>query len=85
MRPAGESAARAESAYRQVALPEYPLWAGTAVTSHWFAAPGKLLRMDGRGPYCWLIAAGQTRTDLESIYAAIPGQWQEPRNVAGAD
>ena len=33
MRPAGESAARAESAYRQVALPEYPLWAGTAVTS----------------------------------------------------
>jgi len=66
----------AESAYRQVTVPEYPLWYDTATTSRWFAAPGKLLRMDGRGPYCWLIAAGQTRTDLESVYTAIPGPWQ---------
>lgn len=58
-----------------VALPEYPLWHDTAVTSRWFAAPGKLLRMDGRGPYCWLIAAGQTHDDLKSIRTAIPGQW----------
>ena len=71
----GELIGAAESAYRQVALPEYPLWAEPAVTIRWFAAPGKLLRMDGRGPYCWLSAAGQTRTDLESIYKTIPGPW----------
>ena len=33
-------------------------------------------RMDGRGPYCWLIAAGQARTGLQSIRTAIPGRWQ---------
>lgn len=71
----GELIGAAESAYRQVALPEYPLWAEPAVTIRWFAGPGKLLRMDGRGPYCWLSAAGQTRTDLESIYKTIPGPW----------
>jgi hypothetical protein len=68
--------AAAESAYQRVALPEYPLWYDTAVTGRWFAAPGKLLRMDGRGPSCWLIAAGQTPNDLQSICAAIPGEWQ---------
>jgi hypothetical protein len=71
------AAAAAESAYQQVALPEYPLWCDTVITSRWFAAPGKLLRMDGRGPYCWLIAAGQTRSDLQSICTAIPGPWQQ--------
>lgn len=71
----GVPAAAAESACRLVALPEYPLWYDTALTSRWFAPPGKLLRMDGRGPYCWLIAAGQTRAELQSIYAAIPGRW----------
>lgn len=64
--------ATAESAYRQVALPEYPLWAAPAVAIRWFAAPGKLLRMDGQGSYCWLWAAGQALTDLESICAAVP-------------
>jgi hypothetical protein len=71
----GELIGAAESAYPQVALPEYPLWAEPAITIRWFAAPGKLLRMDGRGPYCWLLAAGQTRTDLESVYKTIPGPW----------
>lgn len=84
----GMPAAAAESAYQQVALPEYPLWCDTVITSRWFAAPGKLLRMDGRGPYCWLIVAGQTRTDLEPIYAAIPGSWRvgvsEPRRTGTA-
>jgi hypothetical protein len=44
----GAPPAAAESAYRQVALPDYPLWCKTTLTSRWFAAPGKLLRMDGR-------------------------------------
>ena len=73
----GVPAAAAESACRPAALPEYPLWYDTALTSRWFAAPGKLLRMDGRGPYCWLIAAGQARTHLQSICTAITGQWAE--------
>jgi hypothetical protein len=70
------AAAAAESAYQRVALPEYPLWYDTAVTSRWFAVPGKLLRMDGRGPSCWLVAAGQAQDDFKSICAAIPGEWQ---------
>ena len=70
------AAADAQSLYPRVALPEYPLWCDTAVTSRWFAAPGKLLRVDGRGPYCWLVAAGQTHDDLQSICAVIPGDWQ---------
>jgi hypothetical protein len=81
----GAPIAATEPAYRQVALPEYPMWYETALTSRWFAAPGKVLRMDGHGPYCWLIAAGQTRADLESIYTAIPGQWQEARYLTGTD
>jgi hypothetical protein len=76
------AAVAAESAYHRVALPEYPLWHDTAVTSRWFAAPGKLLRMDGRGPYCWLIAAGQTHDDLKSIRTAIPGQWYQAQGTA---
>lgn len=70
------AAAAAESLCPRVALPEYPLWCDTAVTSRWFAAPGKLLRIDGRGPYCWLVGAGQTHDDLTSICAAVPGDWQ---------
>jgi hypothetical protein len=73
----GSSAvAAAETAYPLVALPEYPLWYDTTVTSRWFAAPGKLLRMDGRGPFCWLVAAGQTHNDLRSICTPIPSEWQ---------
>lgn len=68
-------AAVAESVYPRVALPEFRLWTDAALTSRWFAAPGKLLRMDGRGPYCWLIAAGQTRDDLNAVRMAAPGQW----------
>jgi hypothetical protein len=70
------AAADAQSLYSRVALPEYPQWYDTAVTSRWFAAPGKLLRIDGQGPYCWLVAAGQTHDDLQSICTAIPGDWQ---------
>jgi hypothetical protein len=81
----GELIGAAESAYRQVTLPEQPLWYDAAVTSRWFAAPGKLLRMDRRGPYCWLIAAGQTGADLESVYTTIPGPWQEARHLTGTD
>jgi hypothetical protein len=69
------AAAAAQSAYERVALPEYPLWYDTAVTSRWFAAPGKLLRMDGREPSFWLVAAGQSHDDLQSICNAIPGEW----------
>jgi hypothetical protein len=60
------AAAVVESAYQRVALPEYPLWYDTAVTSRWFAAPGKLPRMDGRGPSCWLVAAGQAQRTARS-------------------
>jgi len=67
--------AMAESAYAQLALPEYRLWADRGITVRWFSAPGKLLRMDGRGPRCWLLAAGQTLADLDAIRAAIPGPW----------
>lgn len=81
----GELIGAAESAYQQVTLPEHPLWYDTAVTSRRFAAPGKLLRMDGRGPYCWLIAAGPTRKDLQSLYTTIPGPWQEARHLTGTD
>jgi hypothetical protein len=64
-----------ESAYEHMALPEYPLWAEPCITVRWFSAPGKLLRMDGRGPYCWLSVRGRTQADLESICATIPGPW----------
>jgi len=71
----GELITVAESAYERMALPEYPLWCDRGITVRWFSAPGKLLRMDGRGPYCWLIARGSTMADLESICARIPGPW----------
>lgn len=71
----GELIPVVESAWRQMAVPEYRLWADRSLTVRWFSAPGKLLRMDGRGPYCWVIAGGQTPADLESIRAAIPGRW----------
>jgi hypothetical protein len=64
-----------ESAYQQMALPEYRLWANPDVTVRWFSAPGKLLRMDGRGPGCWLVAGGETLADLRSIRATVPGPW----------
>ena len=59
--------AMAESAYEQMAVPEYRLWADPGITVRWFSAPGKLLRMDGRGPRCRLLAGGQTLADLEAI------------------
>jgi hypothetical protein len=58
-----------ESSYEQMAVPQYRLWADRGITVRWFSAPGKLLRMDGRGPYCWLLAGGQTLADLEAIRA----------------
>lgn len=64
-----------ESAYGQLAVPEYPSWYDRSITVRWFSAPGKLLRIDGRGAYCWLIAGGQAPADLESIRATIPGPW----------
>ena len=45
------------------------------LTVRWFSAPDKLLRMDGRGSRCWLVAGGQALADLESIRATIPGPW----------
>ena len=77
----GELITMVESAYEQVALPEYPLWADRGVTVRWFSAPGKLLRMDGRGPYCWLFVRGRTLADLESICTAIPGRWASPQGI----
>ncbi len=64
-----------ESAYEQMALPEYPLWTDDGITVRWFSAPGRLLRMDGRGPYCWLFVRGRTPADLESICTTIRGPW----------
>ena len=52
---------RVESAYDQLAVPEYRSWGDRGIVVCWFSAPGKLLRLDGRGPYCWLIAGCQTR------------------------
>ena len=66
-----------ESAYEQLPVPEYPSWYDPSITVRWFSAPGKLLRMDGHGPYCWLIAGCQATADLESIRAAIPGPWSQ--------
>jgi hypothetical protein len=71
----GELIAVVESAYEQMAVPEYRLWVDRSIAVRWFSAPGKLLRMDGRGPRCWLLAGGQTLADLESIREAIPGPW----------
>jgi len=71
----GELITVVESAYEQMALPEYPVWAGDDIMVRWFSAPGKLLRMDGRGSYCWLLVRGRTPADLELICAAIPGPW----------
>jgi hypothetical protein len=64
-----------ESAYGQLPVPEYPSWYDRGITVRWFSAPGKLLRMDGRGPCCWLVAGCQTLADLESIRATVPGPW----------
>jgi hypothetical protein len=66
---------RVESAYDQLPVPEYRSWHDRSITVRWFSAPGKLLRMDGRGPYCWLVAGGRTLADVESIRATIPGPW----------
>jgi len=71
----GELITVVESAYEQMALPEYRLWTSHGVTVRWFSAPGRLLRMDGHGPYCWLFVRGRTPADLDSICAAIPGPW----------
>jgi hypothetical protein len=64
-----------ESGYEQLELPEYRPWYDRGSTVRWFSAPGKLLRMDGCGPRCWLFAGGQTLADLESICATISGPW----------
>ncbi len=71
----GELITVVESAYEQMALPEYRLWTGNGITVRWFSAPGRLLRMDGHGPYCWLFVRGRTPADLDSICATIPGPW----------
>jgi len=77
----GELITVVESAYEQMAVPEYPLWCDRSITVRWFSAPGKLLRMDGRGPYCWLFAGGRTLADLESICATVPGPWVSPEGI----
>ena len=77
----GELITVAESAYEQMALPEYPLWSDRGIMVRWFSAPGKLLRMDGRGEYCWLLARGRTLADLESICATIPGPWVSRQGI----
>jgi hypothetical protein len=64
-----------EATYAQLPVPGYPSWYDRSITVRWFSAPGKLLRMDGRGPSCWLVAGGQTLADLESIRTTIPGPW----------
>jgi hypothetical protein len=66
-----------ESAYHQLPVPEYLLWDDRGITVRFFSAPGALLRMDGRGPYCWLIAGSQTPADLKAIRAAVPGPWTQ--------
>jgi len=71
----GELITTVESVYEQMALPEYPLWCDRSIMVRWFFAPGKLLRMDGRGSYCWLFVRGRTLADLETICATIPGPW----------
>ncbi|WP_244953179.1 SMI1/KNR4 family protein [Streptomyces ipomoeae] len=56
-------------------LPDYPMWTGMEEAPvRWFSAPGKLLRLDGQGDHSWLHVRGRTAADLESIYAAVPGQ-----------
>lgn len=77
----GELITVVESAYEQMALPEYPLWTGNGITMRWFSAPGKLLRMEGRGSYCWLFARGRTPADLESICATVTGPWVSARGT----
>jgi hypothetical protein len=62
-----------ESAYEHMTLPEYPLWAEPGITLSWFSAPGKLLRMDGRGPYCWLSVRGRTRPISNPFARRSPG------------
>jgi hypothetical protein len=64
-----------EAVYDQLPVAEYPLWGDRNITVRYFSAPGTLLRMDGRGPYCWLITGCQTTTALEATRAAIPAPW----------
>jgi hypothetical protein len=71
----GELITRVESAYDQLPVPEFRSWYDRSVTVRWFFAPGKLVRMDGRGPGAWLTAGGKTPADLKSIRATIPGPW----------
>ncbi|MGX1507490.1 UNVERIFIED_CONTAM: hypothetical protein RKD43_006115 [Streptomyces graminofaciens] len=73
--------------FRQVALPEYPMWTGDDDSPvHWFSAPGLLLRLDGLAPYNWLHARGQTPAHLAAACGAIPGRWahsQGTESVSG--
>lgn len=71
----GELIAVVESAYQQMALPEYRAWYNSDLTMRWFSAPGKLLCMHGRKPRCVLMAGGQTLADLRSMKATVPGPW----------
>jgi hypothetical protein len=52
------------------AVPEYRLWADPGITVRWFSAPGKLLRMDGRGPRCRLLARNPATSPNTLIIAA---------------
>jgi hypothetical protein len=78
------AAAAAESAYQRVALPEYPLWYDTAVTSRWFAAPGKLLRMDGRGLLAGWSPPGRLRTTSSRSARQSPASGKGLSNPPGA-
>ncbi|MGO4462589.1 SMI1/KNR4 family protein [Streptomyces sp. M-16] len=72
--------------FRRVELPEYPMWTGPEDSpALWFSAPGKLLRQDGVGTHSWLHVRGRTRSDLEAIYEAVPGQWALGYETSGTD
>ncbi|GAA1956119.1 hypothetical protein GCM10009738_32570 [Kitasatospora viridis] len=62
--------------YTRVDLPDLPHWVGPQDSPiRWYAAPGRLLRLDGTEPLGWLHARGLTRADLAAVRADFPCQW----------
>ncbi|MEV0560512.1 hypothetical protein [Dactylosporangium sp. NPDC050588] len=61
---------------RRMPFPEYPMWAGEAVSPvRWYAAPGLLVRIDGPAPQALLWASGQDERDLGLISEVLPDYW----------
>lgn len=74
--------AHVRARYARVAFPDYVNWAADdASPIHWFSAPGKLLRIDGPGPFPWLFVRGRTLIELSELCADIRGDWAQDQGT----